>query len=102
VTVDDSPQDTIGMIRSRRWADWVPPFVAGAIIAVAGWKAGMIFVALWITLRLEVNRVLAAIWPECYHAVRKPVEDDRELPELRRRLENLVEQNQSSKRPSAS
>ena len=77
--VDDSPQPTIGVIRSRRWADWVHPLLLGVIIAFVGWKAGLVFVAVVITIRLEVNRVLAAIWPECYHAVRKAVEDGRDL-----------------------
>jgi hypothetical protein len=81
MAVDDSPQPTIGMIRARRWADWVPAVLTGVIIAALGWKAGLIFAAVAVTIRLEVNRALATIWPECYHAVRKAVEDDRLLRE---------------------
>jgi hypothetical protein len=77
MTVDDFPQETIGMIRARRWADWVPAVLTGAIIGAVGWRAGLVFAAVAVTIRLEVNRTLATIWPECYHAVRKAVEDDR-------------------------
>ena len=79
--VDDAPQETISMIRSRRLAHWVPPFLFGVVSAVVCWKEGLVFLALMITIRLELNRVRATIWPECYHAVRKAVEDDRELRE---------------------
>ena len=53
----------------------------GVIIVALGWKAGLIVAAVAMTMRLEANRVLATIWPECYHAVRKAVEDDRLLRE---------------------
>ena len=91
MTVDDSPHETIGEIRARRWVDWVPLLLAGAITGAVGWRAGLVFLALVITIRLEVNRVLAAIWPQCYHAVRKAVEDDRELPGIRRHLTSPAE-----------
>lgn len=78
MTVDDFPQDTIGMIRARRWANWVPPLLAGAIAGAEGWRAGLVVLAVVITIRLEVNRILAAHWPESYHAVRRALEDHHE------------------------
>lgn len=67
------------MIRARRWAYWIPLLAWSVIIGVVGWKAGLVFLGVIVTIRVETNRVLATIWPESYHAVRKGVEDDREL-----------------------
>lgn len=79
MAVDDSPTPTVGMLRAHRWANWVPAVLTAAITGALGWKAALIFAAVAVTIRLEANRVLATIWPECYHAVRKAVEDDRLL-----------------------
>ena len=74
----DYPEDTVGMIRARRWADWVPAALFGIILSAVSWQAALVFLAVVITIRLETNRVLATIWPQCSHAVRKALEDQRE------------------------
>jgi hypothetical protein len=69
-TVTDSADDTIRMIKAKRWSNWSIPVLALAIAALLDWKTALFFGAIAWTIRIEAERVRAAQWPQCYHAMR--------------------------------
>ncbi|MEQ1760189.1 MAG: hypothetical protein ABL986_17880 [Vicinamibacterales bacterium] len=68
--VSESPEDTVGMIKAKRWSDLATPLLAGVIYVVLDWRMTLLFVAIAWVVRLEGKRVRAAQWPESYHAMR--------------------------------
>jgi len=73
--VSDVPDETIGMIRARRWSYVGFVALAGAVSLLDDWRMALALLALAWVIHLEAARVRQAVWPECYHAVRKAVDD---------------------------
>jgi hypothetical protein len=68
-------EETIGMIRARRVSTLSACALTAVIALLLGWRMALLFVAIAWIIRVEMNRVAAALWPQSYHAMRLTMDE---------------------------